>query len=663
MIMNIKRIADDVKVNNNFKTKQLINIYELLNFTFEKLKDNHLTNHNMVAANVGVFIAQQLGWSPEKQSIIYNSLIGHDIGKSSIADSTICGSHRLSEKERVMMDTHAFCSGYILSAFDEFRKEREIDGKITSIADNAKHHHLRFDSGMTDPFIDVCVIADSFSAMIANERLYNRRSTDLRNVVFLLLKEKNKQFNGEILEVFINALVNTKHKEEYLNPDLSHVNEIFGTTGPYITEKEFFKYLENIIDKNNTMTIPINGEYYKIKILGEPYIISQEPNLATIVVHDGKDRLKAIIRKKKFIFTQETAKNKMGLSVDDIKKADFIIDANSGFYKFTDLIDFGEIASKVSKFGLLTDDLLRVALNTDNINIFINNEDIVEISHELMGMLKKVELIDEMGNILNYKFFKRNIRKLKLKYLLLRKSKNIKIKKFYRAIANNILSLLEAKYISSVVEKREKIIEFVLETINNEDIIHTVMNFVESADVRKKLALSIDSFSTYNIRALPKEWIKKCSEYFEKELGTKNSIYNILLMYFYLTIAILPDRQHFVNKKKEIIFNLSAMEKVLNRMIMKYPLFADTLEKVRSLNKLIYYIENNKLKKVKNFSQEVIYASLAVKFLASNGNIPYIERIYKDIKEKNKLWEWITENELLINPAVVKAWVNIKNNL
>lgn len=644
---------------NNFEEKN-INVLEVLNFTFERLKDDQLSNHNIVAANIGVFLARLLGYSAEGQSVIYHSLAGHDIGKSPIPDETICSPHRLSPKERLLMDTHAQYSAEILYCIDVYRKERIIQGVKTSIIDNIKHHHLRFDSGLTNEFIDICVIADSTAAMIAKERSYNRRSNEISNVIYLLLKEDNKQFNGRILKIFIDGLVNSKNKEFLENNAQETIDEIFkmeGLSAPLISPKEYFSFLENIIDKKTEITLPINGEVLKIMVEGEPYIISQEPDLAVINAYDKYGNKKYEMKKKKFLFSAQTAREKMLLTDEDIKKAAFIMDANQNLYKFTDLIDMAEISKQISRYGAITEDELRVAI--DNlIGEFLKKDDIQEIVNDLINIMQRKKMLeyDLTINVKNFivGFYERLI----FKYYYLRNHSNTKIKKFYKLISKATLNLIENKKIKNIALKRAKIIEYMLGEVIPKVLI-PVFNDLDF-EKTKKLHSIIDSIPKYNLRGVPLKWLSNCSEAFGNE--NKKNTYYVVLLYFYLLNVVLSDKRHYLNTEKDVLANLQFANQIINKMSVNISGYAEIFEDMKKLYELDLLIKMKKTINTNVYSKNTLFALIVVNFIGSNGNIPYLDKLIPEMPAKTIFYKWLSMNENIINPSIKDKWLEIKIN-
>ncbi|MPN19721.1 Cyclic di-GMP phosphodiesterase response regulator RpfG [bioreactor metagenome] len=138
----------------------------------------------------------------EKDKIMISSNL-HDIGKIGIDDSILKKDGKLTDEEYRKMKLHPVIGASIIGDINGFEE-------ISTII---KYHHERYDgkgypSGLKGEEIplgsQIIAIADAFDAITTN-RVY-RKSLGYVTAIDILKYEKGKQFNSELVDIFIREL-------------------------------------------------------------------------------------------------------------------------------------------------------------------------------------------------------------------------------------------------------------------------------------------------------------------------------------------------------------------------------------------------------------------------------------------------------------------------
>ncbi len=141
----------------------------------------------------------------QKENIIIAATI-HDIGKIGISDSILKKPDKLTDEEYEIMKKHPVIGASIVGKIHGYKK----------ISNIIKYHHERWDGrgypeGIKEDEIplgaQIIAIADAFDAMTSN-RVY-RKSLGYERAVQILTEEKGRQFNSELVELFIDMLENS----------------------------------------------------------------------------------------------------------------------------------------------------------------------------------------------------------------------------------------------------------------------------------------------------------------------------------------------------------------------------------------------------------------------------------------------------------------------
>lgn len=141
----------------------------------------------------------------EKEKILISASL-HDIGKVGIDDYILKKEGKLTNEEYTKMKMHPVIGFGILSDINGFEE----------IATIIKHHHEWYNGcGYPDNLkgnkipigSQIISIADAFDAITTN-RVY-RKSLGYTKAINILEEERGRQFNSELVDIFINALEDT----------------------------------------------------------------------------------------------------------------------------------------------------------------------------------------------------------------------------------------------------------------------------------------------------------------------------------------------------------------------------------------------------------------------------------------------------------------------
>lgn len=169
-------------------------------------RDPYTAGHS---ERVGLYtrrLARALGWSETDQERALFAGWVHDIGKIGIRDTYLYKAGKLEPEERRAVEEHTIIGERILQSATRGFEE---------IMPAVRHHHERWDGqGYPDglfksdiPLLARMVgISDAFDAMTTT-RLYAPRRNQIEAFA-ALEREAGKQFDPELIPVFINALQN-----------------------------------------------------------------------------------------------------------------------------------------------------------------------------------------------------------------------------------------------------------------------------------------------------------------------------------------------------------------------------------------------------------------------------------------------------------------------
>jgi putative nucleotidyltransferase with HDIG domain len=178
--------------------------------TLVDAKDAYTGEHSNNVTKYTEMICKNLDIpSSEKERIILSAKF-HDIGKIGISDLILNKPDKLTKEEYEKMKTHAAIGANIIKMIDELKDISEI----------IRHHHERWDGngypsqlkGNEIPYgAQIIAVADSYDAMIS-DRIY-RKGMPKEKAIKILIEEKNKQFNGKLVDIFTNCINTIEDKD------------------------------------------------------------------------------------------------------------------------------------------------------------------------------------------------------------------------------------------------------------------------------------------------------------------------------------------------------------------------------------------------------------------------------------------------------------------
>ncbi|NQT57805.1 MAG: response regulator [Bacteroidetes bacterium] len=165
-------------------------------------KDPYTKGHCNRVCELALLIGKKISLSESDLTILEGGCLLHDIGKIGIPENILNKPGKLTYSEYSLIKSHPETGEKILKHIDMFTPYTPI----------VRNHHERFDgtgypdglSGDRIPLlVRIVTLADAFDAM-TSDRSY-RKSLSLDNALLEIVQNKNKQFDPELVEVFINS--------------------------------------------------------------------------------------------------------------------------------------------------------------------------------------------------------------------------------------------------------------------------------------------------------------------------------------------------------------------------------------------------------------------------------------------------------------------------
>lgn len=197
-VILIKDISNEYELNRKIKETYISTIKTMAKIV--DTKDAYTGEHSKNVSAYVEAICLKLGVNTDNVYKIKTAASFHDIGKIGISDSILKKPGLLRDDEYEKMKEHPVLGSDIIKnvvGFDE-------------IGDIVKHHHERWDGkGYPDklkeneiPFgSQIIAIADTYDAIIF-DRVY-RKGRSKEAALDIILKEKGKQFNPFLVDVFV----------------------------------------------------------------------------------------------------------------------------------------------------------------------------------------------------------------------------------------------------------------------------------------------------------------------------------------------------------------------------------------------------------------------------------------------------------------------------
>jgi len=167
-------------------------------------KDPYTRGHSDRVKRMSLRIAYQIGFAEDRlESLEFGALL-HDIGKIGIKDEVLQKPGILSPEEYQHIQEHPLIGVKIVEGIDFFK----------DMIPMIRHHHEHFDgSGYPDglageaiPFeARIIFVPDAFDAMSTLRP--HRAAMPLQDVLMELENEKGKQFDPQVLEIFLREKI------------------------------------------------------------------------------------------------------------------------------------------------------------------------------------------------------------------------------------------------------------------------------------------------------------------------------------------------------------------------------------------------------------------------------------------------------------------------
>jgi putative nucleotidyltransferase with HDIG domain len=180
--------------------KTLLSMVEMI-----EERDTYTAGHSKRVAQYSKMIAQEMGYSEEDCTKLYQAGILHDVGKVATPDAVLLKPNALSKIEYALIQEHVEVSYKLLSHIPMFAE----------LAIIVKAHHERYDgAGYPDglsadeiePLSRIMIVADAFDAMTTN-RIYKGRKS-VADALAELQALQSRQFHPEVVRSAVVALQN-----------------------------------------------------------------------------------------------------------------------------------------------------------------------------------------------------------------------------------------------------------------------------------------------------------------------------------------------------------------------------------------------------------------------------------------------------------------------
>jgi len=203
-MFHIDDISESVELNKHIE-EQYLNMFRSF-VKFIDAKDAYTGLHSIsVSEYVTMILAEMNIDISEKEDIIIAANL-HDIGKIGVPEKILNKPGRLTTEEFDKMKQHPIIGESLIG---------EINGYET-ISKMIRHHHERYDgTGYPDNLKGenipigsrIIAVADAFDAITTDRVYQSKRGRE--EAINILKKESGIQFDKNIVDVFVNSLLNT----------------------------------------------------------------------------------------------------------------------------------------------------------------------------------------------------------------------------------------------------------------------------------------------------------------------------------------------------------------------------------------------------------------------------------------------------------------------
>ncbi len=167
-------------------------------------KDPYTRGHSDRVRRLSMRIAMKLGFQEKRlENFVFGALL-HDIGKVGIKDEVLQKQGPLSSEEYQSIKQHPLIGVKIVESIDLFKEQIPM----------IRNHHEHYDgSGYPDGLIGeviplearIIAVPDAFDAMTSLRP--HRRATPVNEVIEEMEKGKGKQFDPQVLEIFLKKKI------------------------------------------------------------------------------------------------------------------------------------------------------------------------------------------------------------------------------------------------------------------------------------------------------------------------------------------------------------------------------------------------------------------------------------------------------------------------
>lgn len=170
-------------------------------------KDPYLKGHSERVRDYAVKLAKGLGLANSEIKLLEDICILHDIGKIGIPEKILAKPDRLSEDEFEIIKTHPLIGEDILRHIEFIRPGLSIVRDHHERPDGSGYpHHLKVQE--ISLLASIVAVADVFDAL-TSDRPY-RKAFSKDKAIAMLKENKDRQFDGQVVEVFITCLEEDK---------------------------------------------------------------------------------------------------------------------------------------------------------------------------------------------------------------------------------------------------------------------------------------------------------------------------------------------------------------------------------------------------------------------------------------------------------------------
>ena len=202
----IRMTSDTQRVNSQLRNENSFAVLDGM-VTAVDNKDSYTRRHSEDVAEYSLWIAEELGLSPEALRTIRIGALLHDVGKITVPDEILRKPGRLTPEEFEILKRHPRLGALIVSG---------VPGMET-ILDIVQHHHERWDGkgypdelkGEEIPMLGRLVaVADTFSAM-TTDRPY-RKGLSWEVALKEIQDSAGTQFDPDMADAFLRAAAKRK---------------------------------------------------------------------------------------------------------------------------------------------------------------------------------------------------------------------------------------------------------------------------------------------------------------------------------------------------------------------------------------------------------------------------------------------------------------------